>query len=44
MLSDDEIGELVKNFDTMTESVRTAFAQAEHSNQKLKILKDIILV
>ena len=38
--SDDEIGELSKNFDAMTQSLRESFAQIERSNQDLAALNE----
>jgi signal transduction histidine kinase len=38
--SDDEIGELSKNFDAMTKSLRRSFAQIERSNQDLATLNE----
>jgi signal transduction histidine kinase len=38
--SDDEIGELSKNFDAMTKSLRESFAQIERSNQDLAALNE----
>ncbi|MDP2239009.1 MAG: ATP-binding protein [Burkholderiales bacterium] len=40
MRGGDEIGELSKNFDAMTQSLRKSFAQAEHSNQALAALNE----
>ena len=37
---DDEIGELSKNFDAMTKSLRQSFAQIERSNQDLAALNE----
>jgi signal transduction histidine kinase len=37
---DDEIGELSKNFDAMTKSLRESFAQIERSNQDLAALNE----
>ncbi|MDO9167012.1 MAG: ATP-binding protein [Rhodoferax sp.] len=37
---DDEIGELSKNFGTMTKSLRESFAQIERSNQDLAALNE----
>jgi light-regulated signal transduction histidine kinase (bacteriophytochrome) len=37
---DDEIGELSKNFDAMTKSLRESFAQVERSNQGLAALNE----
>lgn len=37
---DDEIGELSKNFDAMTQSLRQSFAQIERSNQDLAALNE----
>jgi signal transduction histidine kinase len=37
---DDEIGELSKNFDAMTQSLRASFAQIERSNQDLVALNE----
>jgi len=37
---DDEIGELAKNFDAMTQSLRESFAQIERSNQDLAALNE----
>jgi signal transduction histidine kinase len=37
---DDEIGELSKNFDAMTKSLRQSFAQIERSNQELAALNE----
>lgn len=37
---DDEIGELSKNFDAMTQSLRESFAQIERSNQDLAALNE----
>ena len=37
---DDEIGELSKNFDAMTQSLRKSFAQIERSNQELAALNE----
>jgi signal transduction histidine kinase len=36
--SDDEIGEMSRNFDAMTHALRTSFAQIEHNNQELAAL------
>lgn len=36
--SDDEIGEMSRNFDAMTHSLRMSFAQIERSNQELAAL------
>jgi signal transduction histidine kinase len=38
MRGDDEIGELSKNFDAMTKSLRESFAQIERSSQDLAVL------
>lgn len=35
---DDEIGDMSRNFDAMTRSLRDSFAQVEHSNQELAAL------
>jgi signal transduction histidine kinase len=40
--SDDEIGEVSRNFDAMTHSLRTSFAQIERSNQELAALNQEI--
>jgi signal transduction histidine kinase len=40
MRGDDEIGELSKNFDAMTKSLRESFAQIERSNQDLAALNE----
>jgi len=40
--SDDEIGEMSKNFDAMTHSLRMSFAQIERSNQELAALNQEI--
>jgi light-regulated signal transduction histidine kinase (bacteriophytochrome) len=37
---DDEIGDLSKNFDTMTKSLRKSFAQIERKNQDLAVLNE----
>jgi len=37
---DDEIGELSRNFDAMTRSVRESFARIEHSNQDLAAMNE----
>ena len=37
---DDEIGELSKNFDAMTQSLRESFAQIERSNQDLAAVNE----
>jgi signal transduction histidine kinase len=37
---DDEIGELSRNFDAMTRSLRSSFAQIGHSNQALAVLNE----
>jgi len=41
-LSDDEIGEMSRNFDAMTRSLRDSFAQIERSNQELAALNQEI--
>ncbi len=38
IVSHDEIGELSRTFDTMTQSLRTSFAQIERSNEELAAL------
>ncbi len=40
--SDDEIGEMSRNFDAMTRSLRDSFAQIERSNQELAALNQEI--
>ena len=40
--SNDEIGEMSRNFDAMTQSLRTSFAQIERSNQELAALNQEI--
>ena len=40
MHGDDEIGELSKNFDAMTKSLRGSFAQIGRSNQALAVLNE----
>jgi light-regulated signal transduction histidine kinase (bacteriophytochrome) len=40
--SDDEIGEMSRNFDAMTHSLRMSFAQIERSNQELAALNQEI--
>jgi len=40
--SEDEIGEMSRNFDAMTQSLRASFAQIERSNQELAALNQEI--
>ncbi len=40
--TDDEIGEMSRNFDAMTHSLRTSFAQIQRSNQELAALNQEI--
>ena len=40
MGGDDEIGDLSRNFDAMTQSLRDAFAQIERKNQDLAVLNE----
>jgi signal transduction histidine kinase len=40
--SDDEIGEMSRNFDAMTQSLRMSFAQIQRSNQELAALNQEI--
>jgi len=42
IVSNDEIGELSRTFDAMTQSLRTSFAQIERSNQELAALNQEI--
>lgn len=42
IVSPDEIGEVSTNFDAMTQSLRTSFAQIERSNQELAALNQEI--
>jgi signal transduction histidine kinase len=42
ILSNDEIGDVSRNFDAMTHSLRTSFAQVERSNQELAALNQEI--